>query len=362
MDQGLWQTIISVDFLHSSCMSIQTVLSCGKHCKTMPTGTVSRLWLRGWSWGFEIHFWRNIVHFWKSYICSNWMCKKETSVSHSSTESEINSLDAGLRLDGKPALDLWDLIVAVLHGNTNQSNQERWDLLMNRREVRSIPYTIQKRKKSRGMINDLDNVDFISSNVQSSRQQALLYVFEDNEAVIKSITKGRRPTIRHVSRTHRVAIDWLFDRINLDTKIPNQINCHQKLADILTKGNFTRAEWKHLLCLFNISHFSSTDCSEVMSKRMQKRFRWRKSLSKIEADDELVWRCSERTIDVLDMKVNNLWAHGMSSIIERTLTHQITQSGMLIKLGLLKSGNLMKWSKIEQDDLFYSHSTLRNVV
>ena len=50
------------------------------------------------------------------------MCKKQTSVSHSSTESEIISLDAGLRLDGIPALYLWDLIVAVL-GNTNQSNK-----------------------------------------------------------------------------------------------------------------------------------------------------------------------------------------------------------------------------------------------
>ena len=48
------------------------------------------------------------------------MCKKQISVSRSSTESEIISLDAGLRLDGIPALDLWDLIVAVL-GNTNQS-------------------------------------------------------------------------------------------------------------------------------------------------------------------------------------------------------------------------------------------------
>ena len=46
--------------------------------------------------------------------------------------------------------------------------------------------------------------------------EALLYVFEDNEAVIKMIIKGRSPTMRHVSRTHRVASDRLFDRINLD--------------------------------------------------------------------------------------------------------------------------------------------------
>ena len=39
---------------------------------------------------------------------------------------------------------------------------------------------------------------------------------------------------------------------------------------MLTKGNFTRDEWNHLLCLFNTSHFSSVNCSEVMSKRTQK--------------------------------------------------------------------------------------------
>ena len=91
----------------------------------------------------------------------SWMCKKQTSVSHSSTESEIISLDAGLRLDGIRALGLWDLIVAVLHGNTHQSNQARGDPFMNKREVRSTPHTIQKRKKSHGMINDLDNTSIL---------------------------------------------------------------------------------------------------------------------------------------------------------------------------------------------------------
>ena len=48
-----------------------------------------------------------------TFVPISWMCKKQTSVSHSSTESEIISLDTGLRLDGLPALDLWDLIVSV---------------------------------------------------------------------------------------------------------------------------------------------------------------------------------------------------------------------------------------------------------
>ena len=108
-----------------------------------------------------------------TFVPISWMCKKQTSVSHSSTESETISLDAGLRLDGMPALDLLDLIVAVL-GNTNQSIKARRDLCPNQREVRSTPHTIQKRKQSLRVTNDLDNVDFIHSNVNSSHQEAFV--------------------------------------------------------------------------------------------------------------------------------------------------------------------------------------------
>ena len=116
----------------------------------------------------------------------------------------------------------------------------------------------------------MKDIDVVPSNVQSARQEALLYVFEDNEAVIKMIIKGRSPTMRHVSRTHRVALDWLFDRINLNSKIQiKYIDTKNQLADILTKGNFTRDEWNHLLNLFNISHFSPTACTAAMAKRIR---------------------------------------------------------------------------------------------
>ena len=92
------------------------------------------------------------------------------------------------------------------------------------------------------------------------------------------IIKGRSPTMRHVSRTLRVALDWLFDRINQGPKIQiKYVDSKHQLADILTNGNFTRDEWNNLLHLFN-SHFSAlccaqnfslTRCTETMSKRMQ---------------------------------------------------------------------------------------------
>ena len=167
---------------------------------------------------------------------------------------------------------------------------------MNKREVRSTAHTIQKRKQSQGVINDSENVDFIPSNVNSSHQEALLYVFEDNEAVIEMSIKGRSPTMRHVSGTHRVALDWLFDRINLDPKI--QIKCidtKNQLAEIPTKGNFTRDEWNHLLCLFNISHFSHTNCLEVMSKRTREDAGEERVTAKSKPMMTLVSRCSEST-------------------------------------------------------------------
>ena len=65
---------------------------------------------------------------------------------------------------------------------------------------------------------DLTNMDHVPSSRTHSGSNAMLFVFEDNEAVITMIIKGRSPTMRHVSRTHRVALDWLFDTIGLDSQ------------------------------------------------------------------------------------------------------------------------------------------------
>ena len=193
-----------------------------------------------------------------TFVPISWMCKKQTSVSHSSTESEIISLDTRLRLDGLLALELWDLIVSVL-GNTIQTHDRTEQPVVNCDKKQG------PNKRSHGMINVLKNIDFIFLKRPIFASRSLLHVFEDNEAVIKMITKGRSRKMRHVLRTHRVALDWFFDRINLDPKIQiKYIDTKNQLEDILTKGNFTRDEWNHLLCLFIISHFSSTACSAVM--------------------------------------------------------------------------------------------------
>ena len=145
------------------------------------------------------------------------MCKKQTSVSHSSTEAAIISLDAGLRMDGIPPLALWDLVIEVFHSSSNQFNNTKDQVQGNlSRDTTSNKHNQNQTKVLTQHDNfDLSNVDHVTSNAEFSRFGEMLYIFDDNEAVTKMIIKGRSPTMRHVSRTHRVALDWLFDRIDL---------------------------------------------------------------------------------------------------------------------------------------------------
>ena len=61
----------------------------------------------------------------RTFVPISWMCKKQTSVSHSSTEAQLASLDASLRMDGIPALDLRDLGMEVFHSSPIQPKKTK---------------------------------------------------------------------------------------------------------------------------------------------------------------------------------------------------------------------------------------------
>ena len=113
----------------------------------MQAGTVSRLRFCKRSWGFKIYFGWNIVFSEVIHLFREVRCVRHKLLFRPVQQNQKSfvSLDVRLRFDGIPALDLWNLIVAVL-GNTNQSHTEQDDQSKNKREVRSPPYTIDKRK------------------------------------------------------------------------------------------------------------------------------------------------------------------------------------------------------------------------
>ena len=86
------------------------------------------------------------------------LCEKQTAVS---TETEIISLVTGLRLDGMPALELWDLIVSVLGNISRVSDKSE-----------QPEYDVHKHHKSHNKIDVIKDIDAVPSNVQSSRQEA----------------------------------------------------------------------------------------------------------------------------------------------------------------------------------------------
>ena len=98
-----------------------------------------------------------------TFVPISWMCKRQTSVSHSSTEAEIISLDAGLRMDGIPALTLWDLVIEIFHSVPNRIDGPK-------REPRRNPSAVVKPNmhnpipiKHTNVI--LTHIDHIPSNI-----------------------------------------------------------------------------------------------------------------------------------------------------------------------------------------------------
>ena len=218
------------------------------------------------------------------------MCKKQTSVSHSSTKSEIISLDAGLRMDGSPALDLLDVVIEVLRSTQGNANS----VVASSRETGAKPKSTSKPKQM--------------PNAQSSHGESQLYISEEYEAVIKMIIKGRSPTMRKVSRTHKVSLDWLFDRINLDPKIQiKYVDTQNQMADMLTKGSFTHDEWNNLLHLLYIWKFFDTWSKPFPFFQTDSRVWCRKGVKKVFQTLRQRWRRNQNRCILYRIETCLLW-------------------------------------------------------
>ena len=100
-----------------------------------------------------------------------------------------------------------------------------WDIvieLFDPQDPTKIPQTVGQRKPDIGkdkMLDMFGSIDYVPPSLPIKSGFAKLYALEDNDAVIKMTVKQRSPTMRHVSRTHRVDLDWLFERISKDPGI-----------------------------------------------------------------------------------------------------------------------------------------------
>ena len=98
--------------LNPSHERFPTALPCGKYSTALQTGFVSRRRLCWRPWG--------LMYLSKPNICPSQLVVQENKLlSSTGPESETISLDAGLRMDRLPALDLWDRVIEVLRSTNN---------------------------------------------------------------------------------------------------------------------------------------------------------------------------------------------------------------------------------------------------
>ena len=128
------------------------------------------------------------------------LSKKQGCVSVSTPEAETVAANAAVRSIGLPALDLWDKIMG-----------------------------------------------------KAVKMQFL----EDNQAAIRILTTGKSPALRHLDRTHRVSLAWLWETFKDGHLDLIYINSEKEAADIFTKAFTDKDKWLHAIHLIN--HVLSTD-------------------------------------------------------------------------------------------------------
>ena len=111
----------------------------------------------------------------RTFLPISWMCKKQTSVSHSSTEPEAISLDAGVRMDGIPAVDLWDLVVEVLHYSKNvlaSGNRSRDETQSKHTNLNTKTNVLSNRE-----VDELSKVDHVVTSAKTFSPRSPAFSF-----------------------------------------------------------------------------------------------------------------------------------------------------------------------------------------
>ena len=101
-------------------------------------------------------------------------------------------------MDEIPALNLWDLVIQVFHPSPIKTNKTKDDRGPRGNLSAKTQPNMRKQIPTKHTNFDPTNIDHVPPNGTHSGSNAMLYVFEDNEAVIKMLIKGRSPTMRHV--------------------------------------------------------------------------------------------------------------------------------------------------------------------
>ena len=192
-----------------------------------------------------------------TYFPLNAFSKKQTSITTSSTESEVVAANHGVRAQGMPSLSLWSFLWKQVEIGPDKKvkpydrpDKDSSIVAKIDPELDEIRYGSSYPPKDKSVAN----IDHLRVHLSDKFK---VQVLEDNQATITITATGSSASMRHTDRTQRISFRWLkqqfevghFNMINVDTT--------EQAADIFTKPFVDKPKWTNALRLIN--HFGYAD-------------------------------------------------------------------------------------------------------
>ena len=288
-----------------------------------------------------------------TFVPISWMCKKQTSVSHSSTESEIISLDAGLRMDGRYPR----LIYGIWSSQFLETRIREYGETCVRTNVKFVQNLAQFKNES----NLMEWLMIWTMLILFPQTSSLL--IRKLCCMCLKTTKGKKPNNETCFQNPQ-SCPWLVVRWNqfgppksntLTPKTNSQTYWPREISHVMNGIIFCVCLTLAISVLPNVLKWCRKEADDEF---------WSRDIAKGFLKYLSLWHQKARGKP--DLKVNYLWARGRSTNQERgdlwwALAHQVTQSGILTKSGLLLSGNLMKCWKQERRDSWVDNQSVRSL-
>ena len=138
------------------------------------------------------------------------------------------------------ALSLWDEVIAIYCPDFKPLEKPK--------QSYRYPPNLRLTEEEKCLLN----VDYVPPTVPQPRGLARLLICEDNEAVIKSLMKVRFKTMGFLHKTHRIDLDFIIDCMTCLNIKMRYIHTKLQIADLMTKGSFTKLAFASLVELANL--------------------------------------------------------------------------------------------------------------
>ena len=195
-----------------------------------------------------------------TYFPLNAFSKKQTSITMSSTESEVVAANPGLRAEGLPCLSLWYFLWRGDAGRKAEPRAEKDESIVARidPELDEIRYGTTRP-------DGLTIADINGLSVQLPKSFQIRHM-EDSQATITLLLSGQAGVLRHTDRTQRVSFGWLKQQYeNGEFRLLN-VGTAEQTADVFTKPFTEKSKWVHALRLIGHTSSAHAGCKPVSSK------------------------------------------------------------------------------------------------